>query len=86
MGDQELGMGNTVFVMRSLEGQKKGRQKGTLGQEKISKGWEGLKWLHHQGKSHEFYRLKMPPGRQENSNSRSTDQKKLLRLQKKGTA
>lgn len=55
LGDQELGMGNTVFVMRSLEGQKKVDRRGTLGQEKISKGWEGLKWLHDQGKSHEFF-------------------------------
>lgn len=34
LGDQELGMGNTVFVMRSLEGPKKGRQKGDTGSRK----------------------------------------------------
>ena len=31
LGDQELGMRNTVFVMRSLEGPKKGRPQGDTG-------------------------------------------------------
>lgn len=34
LGDQELGMGNTVFVMRSLEGQKKVDRKGDTGSRK----------------------------------------------------
>ena len=45
LGDQELGMGNTVFVMRSLEGPKKGRQKGDTVKKGYLQGGRDVKRL-----------------------------------------